>query len=226
MRADGPVVRSRIMLIRDCWFATTWESATRVLRDQDYFGRDPRRVGKKYVPGMQWWMPKRLRVLASNMLAYDREDHYRLRSLVDQAFLRSEVEVLRPRIQTMVDELLDALDISSQRHPLSQAEFVSGFCRLLPLNIICEVLGLPRNDRPKFKQWFRGFAEINSAWGLWKIIPGITKLLNYFERKFVELRRTPQPGLLSELVRIEQSGERPFYRRTYVHGVYPADRRA
>ena len=206
MQADGAVVPSKMLLINRVWLATTWEASNRVLRNQELFVRDASRVGGKRVPGLKWWIPKKFARLANNMLAHDGEQHRRLRGLVDQAFHRSAVELWQERIETLADGLIDGM---MQRQRLAEpVEFVSQFCRELPLNVICELLGLPKEDKPKFKQWFRSFSELKSAWGLFRIIPGVSKLLKYFDVKFEELRNNPQPGLLSDLIQMEVEGDR------------------
>ena len=208
MLSDGDVVRSRIFLVKELWVANSWDAASEVLRDQDRFGRDPKRAGKSSVPGLKWWMPRRFSRLANNMLAYDKEQHRRLRSIVDQAFLRSEIEHLKPKIVELTDQYLDRFEAKIANSPDHAADLVSTFCRALPLAIICEVMGIPEEDREKFKDWFRAFAEVSSFWGLFRIMPGVAKLLRYLDKKFEELRREPKPGLLSELVQIEMDGQR------------------
>lgn len=206
MLADGPIVRTKILLVKEIWMATSWEACNELLRDQDHFGRDPKRAGKKVLPGMQWWMPKNMTRLANNMMAYDKEEHRRLRNLVDQAFLRSEIASLRPRIIELTNELLDVFSQEAKNNR-SEADFVK-FCRELPLAVICEVLGLPAKDRPMFTKWFRPLGNFSSMWSMFRIISGIRKLLRYLDAKFDELRAAPQPGLLSELVQIEMAGDR------------------
>lgn len=206
MLQDGPIVRSKMLLVNRVWLATTWDAASQVFRNQELFARESTKGGKSRVPGMKWWMPKRFARLANNMMAFDGEKHRRLRGLVDQAFHRAAVDKWSDRIEQIANELIDEM-IAKQRSGMA-VEFVSQFCRQLPLSVICELLGLPKEDQPKFKQWFRAFAELKSAWGLFWLFPGVSKLLKYFDAKFLELKDSPQPGLLSELVQMELDGDR------------------
>lgn len=208
MHRDGPVVLSRLMLVQQSWFANSWAAASEVLRDQDRFARDPRRIGRRSLPGFKWWMPKRLTRLANNMLAVDGPEHRRLRALVDRAFLKSEVESLRARIATITDSLLDELESKANRAETKSVDFVQHFCRQLPLTVICEILGLPTEDRPKFSRWFRAFAEIRSAWGMFRVVPGALRILKYLEQQFDEVRGRPRGGLLSDLVQMEMDGDK------------------
>ena len=208
MLADGPVCRTKILFFNKLWLATSWDAANTVLRDQERFGRDPRRVGKRGIAGLPWWVPKRFMRLANNMLAYDQEEHRRLRSIADQAFLRSEVEGLRPRIETICDQMLDEFENQASASQDNTADALDILCRQLPLAVICEVLGLPQEDRPKFTKWFQGFSEIRNMLGIVGMLPNLRKVMSYLEQQFELLRKNPRPGLLSELVQAESEGER------------------
>jgi cytochrome P450 len=81
---------------------------------------------------------------ARHMLSVDPPDHTRLRRLVSAAFSPRRVEGLRPRVQTIVDDLLD--DIAGQG-PDSPVDLVAAFAFPLPFTVICELLGVPETDR-------------------------------------------------------------------------------
>jgi cytochrome P450 len=81
---------------------------------------------------------------ARHMLAVDPPDHTRLRRLVSAAFTASRVESLRPRIQTVADDLLDAL---AARDPDAPADLVADFAFPFPFTVICELLGVPEAER-------------------------------------------------------------------------------
>jgi cytochrome P450 len=81
---------------------------------------------------------------ARHMLSVDPPDHTRLRRLVSAAFSPRRVEGLRPRVQAIVDDLLD--EIASQG-PHSRIDLVAAFAFPLPFTVICELLGVPEPDR-------------------------------------------------------------------------------
>jgi cytochrome P450 len=81
---------------------------------------------------------------ARHMLAVDPPDHTRLRRLVSSAFSVRSVESLRPRIQIIVDDLLDALAAGD---PDAPADLVAAFAFPLPFTVICELLGVPESER-------------------------------------------------------------------------------
>jgi cytochrome P450 len=81
---------------------------------------------------------------ARHMLTVDPPDHTRLRRLVSGAFSPRRVEALRPSVQTIVDDLLDAIEI---RGPDATVDLVGAFAFPLPFTVICELLGVPEHDR-------------------------------------------------------------------------------
>ena len=90
---------------------------------------------------------------ARHMLSVDPPDHTRLRRLVSAAFSPRTVEALRPRVQTIVDDLLDNL---AAREPHSRADLVTAFAFPLPFTVICELLGVPEPDRTGLGQGLTG----------------------------------------------------------------------
>lgn len=206
MLEAGPVVRSRLPIIGKCWLVPRYDAVNELLRDQQRFVRDPKNAGRTMMAGIQWWMPKRLTRLANNMLAYDGEQHRRLRSLVDQAFQKNSVEHMQPRLIQITDQLLDELPCRVDQQ--GDVDVVTHFARQLPLNVICELLGLPLEDRNQFVEWFRQSLEIRSLMGLFRLVPGVGKLTRYLERQLEAVREKPRPGLMSELVQVELDGDR------------------
>lgn len=85
--------------------------------------------------------------IGRNMLQTDAPHHTRLRRMVAGAFTARRVESLRPRIQQLTDELLDAIA------PQSGADLVEALARPLPIAVICELLGVPASDQETFRVW-------------------------------------------------------------------------
>jgi cytochrome P450 len=81
---------------------------------------------------------------ARHMLSVDPPDHSRLRRLVSTAFTPRRVEALRPRVQAIVDELLDSIAAAG---PQARVDLVAGFAFPMPFTVICELLGVPQPDR-------------------------------------------------------------------------------
>ena len=81
---------------------------------------------------------------ARHMLSVDPPDHSRLRRLVSAAFTPRRVEELRPRVQAIVDDLLDEM---AAEGPDARIDLVGAFAFPLPFTVICELLGVPEPDR-------------------------------------------------------------------------------
>jgi len=200
LRASGPLAKVRFPIIGTVWMTTTQEMAGRVLKDTATFTLRKEGGG---VAGLQWWMPGMLRVLATNMLTMDEPDHTRLRSIVDEAFRRRAVLDMEPRIAAIADQL--ATDLFADGSP---SDLVERFARKLPLAVICELLGLPREDWARFSGWANRITDISGAAGFLMILPGIWSIKRYLERQLDLARKNGGDGLIAELVRAEKEGAR------------------
>jgi cytochrome P450 PksS len=194
----GPVVEIKLPLIGRVWMATTQETASRVLKDSAIFTL--RKPGGG-IAGMRWWMPRIFRALASNMLSVDEPDHKRLREIVEEAFRRRAVLDMQPRIRSIADAL--ARDLFAQG---SRADLVSRFARLLPVSVICELLGLPLADRPRFMAWAARATSANSAIRFLRMIPTMMAMRRYLERQLEHARQGGGTGLIADLVAVEKEG--------------------
>ena len=132
----------------DAWLVVRYEEAmnalndTRLSKDMDAALAKSSEVVAEGLPGPDF---------ARHMLTVDPPDHTRLRRLVSAAFTPRRVEALRPRVQTITDDLLDAI---VERSPDSSVDLVSAFAFPLPFTVICELLGVPQADRARLGQQF------------------------------------------------------------------------
>jgi pentalenolactone synthase len=121
----------------------------------------------------------------------ERSDHALMRSLLTPAFSARRMATLRPRVQELVDSLLD--EMSRNTPPVDFHALVS---LPLPVQVICELLGVPYADRKDFRRWSDDAADMldgaRSRAGLGHLQAYISELL---ERK----RRTPTEDVLSDL---------------------------
>ena len=180
LRSAGPVVEVQFPMVGKVWTTTTQDLADRVLKDSETFTI---RDGIGGVAGLQWWMPRIVRTLANHMLSKDEPDHKRLRDIVDEAFRRRAVLEMEPRILAIADELASELFAEG-----SPTDLVERYARKLPLSVICELLGLPLEDRPKFKAWASGFTRLTGTIGLLSLIPNILAMRHYLEKQLILLR--------------------------------------
>ena len=116
------------------WMVTHYDDVRSALADPRLV-KDPRRVGG--VGGL----------FSSNMLNTDPPDHERLRRLIAAAFTMRRVERLRPRIEEITADLLDAMATQQE------VDLLDAFAFPLPVTVICELLGIPVDDRDDFRTW-------------------------------------------------------------------------
>ncbi len=198
LRAAGQVVQVRFPLVGVVWTPTTQALADQILKDTETFAI---RNEKGSVAGLKWWMPGIVRTLANHMLSMDDPDHRRLRDIVDEAFRRRAVLEMEPRIRAIADKLAGKLFAQG-----SPADLVGRYARELPLWVICELLGLPLADRPKFVAWAGGFTRLTGPLGIFVAIPNVVAMKRYIGRHLEMVRRQGGDGLIAEIVRIGKGG--------------------
>ncbi len=200
LRATGPVVATRFPIIGRVWVTTTFDAAARVLKESSVFTL--RKEGGA-LAGLPWWMPGLIGAIANNMLTMDEPDHTRLRNIVDEAFRRRAVLEMEPHIRAIADGLADQLFAEG-----CPADLVQRYARMLPLAVICELLGLPPADRPKFIAWANSLASLSNAFGFVRLIGGLIRMRRYLQERLRLAREEGGEGLIAELVRVEREGGR------------------
>lgn len=140
-----------------------------------------------------------------SILAMEGEDHARLRRLVAPAFTPQAADRLRPFMRDVVGGLVDTF------HASGRCEVVADLCEPYPIPIICELLGAPKEDWRRFSAWatdiFRIFNQ-NLAEDLPLIEAADTELQDYLTDLIAERRSAPRQDLLSDLIAIEEAGDR------------------
>ena len=110
---------------------------------------------------------------------------------------------MEPRIFAIADEL--AAELFADGSP---ADLVERYARKLPLSVICELLGLPRADRPRFIAWANSLTRLTGMVSFLRMIAGIGPMKRYLEGRLQAARETGGEGLIAELVRVEKEGGR------------------
>src|SRR4051794_4086209 len=185
--------------------ASRHAEASLVLRDKrfgkDFVGRSVKRYGKKIMDEPVF------RNMSHWMLQQDPPDHTRLRGLVVKAFTARRVEDMRPRIQQVVDQTLDA--VADRGH----MDLIADFAYRLPVTIICDMLGIPEEHREIFHQrsgdggrllvpvplTAAEIAEGNAGYMMSQL---------YFQQLFELRRKNPGDDLTTQLVQAEQDGSK------------------
>src|SRR6266511_1353693 len=141
VRELGAVHKVTLLDGHDAWLVARHEEARALLNDprlskdmQAALATSPEVVAEG-LPGPEF---------ARHMLVVDPPDHTRLRRLVSAAFSVRRIEGLRPRVQAIVDNLLDSI---AARGPDTRVDLVASFAFPLPFTVICELLGVPEPDR-------------------------------------------------------------------------------
>ncbi|MFI5747222.1 cytochrome P450 [Streptomyces sp. NPDC051644] len=136
LRAAGPVHTIRTDEFERIWLVVGYDEGRAALADQR-FGKE----GQGLVDRPEGNDP-----IFANMLELDAPHHTRLRKLVTREFTARRVEALRPRVQQITDELLDAMV------PAGRADLVDALAFPLPMTVICELIGVPDLDRNTFRR--------------------------------------------------------------------------
>jgi cytochrome P450 len=199
LRVEDPVHYSPLGF----WVLTRYEDVSAVLRDPRFI-KEPlaalvaARFGAEVPRGV-----------GLSMLDRDPPDHTRLRSLVSTAFTPRVVEGLRPRIQQIVDGLI------TRAQAAGSMDVIEEFAYPIPVNVICEMLGVPVEDHERFKGWSLDIARgLDSIW-----LPQDSEvprrsaaarhaISDYFRGLIAERRASPRGDLLSALITAEEAGDK------------------
>ena len=188
IRVKDPVHRMRLI---NAWAMTGYEDAQEVLSDHKRFSSGDNKL--QYAP-------------YRTMLDLDPPDHTRLRSLVSKAFTPRSVLELGPRVQEIVDELLDSV-AGKERFDL-----IRDFAFPLPVIVIAEMLGIPAEDRDRFDVWSNDLAlavePLLSVEEVERVERASDEIVAYFEGIIERRRERPEDDLLSALLAAEEEGER------------------
>src|SRR5712691_7937508 len=144
--------------------------------------------------------------IAKSMLVSDPPDHTRLRALVQKAFTPRMVEQLRPRIGSIVRELIDRISTRG-----GQFDIITDLVYPLPVVVIAELLGVPPEDRETFRDWSAALAAsldpLVSEEAALRAVQARDALHEYLRGIIAERRRAPRSDLISALVAVEEQGE-------------------
>lgn len=139
-----------------------------------------------------------------NMLRADPPEHTRLRALAHQAFTPRLVNGMREHIQLIADDLLDAAE------PHGRMDLIADFAFPLPVTVICELLGVPPDDAPKFRVWSNALID-SGALGSEALptAPELIPLVTYM-RELIQQRRartTADDDLVGQLIQASDGAQ-------------------
>ncbi|MCW7944322.1 cytochrome P450 [Streptomyces hygroscopicus] len=193
LRAHEPVTHVTLPSGATAWLITQYEHVRHVLSDPVRFGNDGRAVpdpSSGHVGGVPSNFPAR----HGDLTAYDPPEHGRLRRLVAAGFTARRVQRLRPRVESIVSAVVDAMEEAGP-----PADLVQSFAAPIPSMVICELLGVPYADRAEFQQ--RTITRFDGTRDVRTRMSAETASLKYMAALVARKRADPDDGLLGTLVR-------------------------
>ena len=217
LRAEEPVHWCEPMKL---WLVTGYDDCFAGLKDER-FSSDRTYM---YVQALPEEMRIRVQPLLDHVskwiqLTYE-PDHTRLRKLVNLAFTPRMIQQLKPRIEVLVDALLDDVSVDEP------TDLIAKFCGPLPATVICEMLGIPVAERDAFRLMTERVMHFSTAGGprlknhAEDAAEALKGLIDMFERLIAERRTTAKDDLLSALVLAETDGERLSNEELYAMCVF------
>jgi len=195
VRADGPVHEVTLADGHRAWLIVRHEEAKAALNHAGLskdmhaaLARDGAVVAEG-LPGPAF---------ARHMLSVDPPDHTRLRQLASAAFSRPRIAALRPRVQAIVDGLLDDLEARGD----TAVDLVKGFAFPLPFTVISELVGVPEPDQDRLGNWFTTLLAPSSApEPPAEAVAASANIVRYLTGLLARKRAAPGEDLVTDLVR-------------------------
>lgn len=192
MRNEAPVSNVLLPDGQYAWMITKYEDAVAALKDKRFIKDFTKLTDTDSQHGS---------VFSQNMLFADMPDHKRLRGLVSKAFTPQMIVGMRDRIQEITDELLD--EISGKDH----VNIIDSFAFPLPIIVICEMLGIPTEDRDKFRIWSNSMIEGSDGEFAQDMEKNMNEFIAYLGKRFAIMRKNPGEDLISKLIVSEEQGD-------------------
>jgi len=136
--------------------------------------------------------------------------HTRLRGLVAKAFNRNKIESMRPAIERITTELLDAIDIKIKSG--QSFDLIADYAEPLPVKIIADLLGFPTSDEHLLRPWSQAIVkmyEVNPSEQYQIEAKKAASEFAEYVRGLAELRKkNPGSDLITDLAIVEENGEK------------------
>ncbi len=207
LRSAGPVTWAPGVFGIGGFIVTSHALCGSVLRSKSFIKEGERVLSPEQLAKIPQEREKISERRKANMLFRDPPDHTRLRGLVNQAFTPRVVERLRPHVASIAEHLLDAME---KKRP--SADLIHEYAFALPIIVIAELLGVPPEDRDMFKAWSTdltlGLSPNATPEDLDRVQRAIAPMDAYLHRVIEERRKEPRADLISELVRVQDAGDK------------------
>ncbi len=190
----------------DGWLVTGYKEVEAVLKDKRYIKEIRNLVPEEGMPPVPATLMPVVQLTRNMMLFRDAPNHTRLRGLVNKAFTPKMTERLRPTIIEMSNYLLDA------KKGVNEHELIRDFAYSLPVMVITELIGVPKEDRERFRIWsdsFVKFIDFNTTQAdLEEVAPYLEEADQYMRKLIVAKRVKPGDDLLSGLIAVSDAGDK------------------
>ncbi|MDT7539537.1 MAG: hypothetical protein QOI82_3122 [Actinomycetota bacterium] len=204
VRRRGRIVRGKLVSV-----TVSYDVITEVLRSDDWRAGPDEDVMPAPVRRLAKWSrdPRALGpVDPPSMLVVEPPDHTRYRKLVSKVFTPRAVEALRPQIQAVADGLLDELA------GRDEVDLVASYAERLPVAVISQILGVPPEDHARVLRLGHLAApslDVGLSYREFRVVDGaIREFQDWLGGHIDRLREHPTDDLMSQLVQLEDGGER------------------
>jgi cytochrome P450 len=163
-------------------------------------------MGSRYFEMQGWTEGAFVDWIRLNVVMMNPPGHTRLRKLVNRAFTPRAVAEMRSTSQRVAGALCDAVDANG-----GVVEFLHEWARVMPLRVVCEMIGIPFVDVDQMAVWAAGLTEasgVASPDARTKGDEAMTAFNDYVATMIAERRATPRDDLLTALIDAEEAGDR------------------
>jgi cytochrome P450 len=186
------------------WFVTRHEDAVAVLSDPRFVGNTASLPGgtDDYAEAFRALgvRPELIPYMAGNLAALDPPAHTRLRGILSRALGVRRVAALRPRVEAIAAELLDALP----GHAVDGVvDLVAHYAEPLSAAVQCELAGLPARDRPRWHGWTADYVSMDAR----RINAMLTEVRAHVLAEAERRRAEPADDLITELTRVRDAND-------------------
>lgn len=193
LQRDEPMSRVQLPFGEQAWLATKYADVKLVTADP--------RFSRELAQGLD--QPRmRRQQMGDGIMGMDPPDHTRLRRLVMKAFTARRLEAMRESVRTLVHQLIDAMIENG-----APGDIVEDLARPLPVTVICNLLGVPKEDHTIFREWTQALVSDATAKGDVLDVYG-DQLDNYVAQLVAQRREDPTDDLLGALVYARDAGDK------------------
>lgn len=193
LQRDEPMSRVQLPFGEQAWLATKYADVKLVTADP--------RFSRELAQGLD--QPRmRRQQMGDGIMGMDPPDHTRLRRLVMKAFTARRLEAMRESVRTLVHQLIDEMIENG-----APGDIVEDLARPLPVTVICNLLGVPKEDHTIFREWTQALVSDATAKGDVLDVYG-DQLDNYVAQLVAQRREDPTDDLLGALVYARDAGDK------------------